>query len=186
MTAERSIDWQRILLSDCEGLARRLQAAGGHWHSHVLSPGCAHNPGPDYAVVIEDDDAGVSYLAKGTGEFPEVDKVLVRMLHGDDILDATKADGTKAPPASALLSRVRDLDARRVPWHHHMHFPACVFNPHPGLWSISVESPEGTFSESYADEPRGILREVEVLYFATIERHLKSPRGSQPPEKQGN
>jgi hypothetical protein len=55
-------------------------------------------------------------------------------------------------------------------WHHHMHFPTCAFNPHPGQWSISVESPDETFSEVFVEEPRDILREIEVIYFENLDR----------------
>ncbi|MCZ4291638.1 hypothetical protein [Hoeflea alexandrii] len=164
----KSVRFRTIALDECLGLARKLQADGKPWHSHVLSPGCRQNPQPDvYAVVIEDDDAGIAYMAKGDDQFPEVDKDLVRMLHGDDIIDASKL--TPDPPASALLDQLRGLQERRIPWHHHMHFPSCVFNPHPGEWAISVEAPGQFFSEAYPSEPVDVLRQVEVMYFSNLD-----------------
>lgn len=168
----RGIAFRRIELAACLALGERLRDGGGPWHSHVLSPGCAHNPFTSrYAIVIEDDAAGIPYIAEGTSQFPEVDKDLVRMLHGPDILDASQAKGGAAAQGSPLLAHLMALQAATTRWHHHMHFPACAINPHPGRWSISVESPQGTFSEAFAEEPRDILREVEVIYFANLARH---------------
>ena len=169
--ARNGITFTLIPLESCLGHARKLLAAGRPWHSHVLSPGCAHNPDPNrYAIVIEDEQAGVAYLAP-SDRFPEVDKHLVRLLHGDDILDAAVADAdpSRARHNSRLLDGLAPLQASKTPWHHHMHFPACVLNPHPGRWCIAVESPEGTFSETFADEPVTVLRQVEVLYFGNLD-----------------
>ena len=164
------IIYRVIALEHCLPLVEGFVAAGVRWHSHVLSPGCAFNPYDGlYAIVVEDDGDHVAYIAPSDG-FPEVDKVFVRMLHGDDILDAHAA--TAGDPAgvaaSALLAWLREVDSRGVHSHHHMNFPACALNPHRGRWSITVESDEGTFSESYEDEPRAVLREIEVLYFRNL------------------
>ncbi|QKV20032.1 hypothetical protein [Oricola thermophila] len=168
----REIVYRIVPLDECLGLAESLALAGKRWHSHVLSPGCDFNPRPDrYALVIEDDTDDVTYLAYSHG-FPEVDKELVKMLHGDDILDASATSGGDNPEvaASTLLPRLREIDAAGANWHHHMHFPDCTFNPHPGKWSISVEDGAGNaFSEVYDDEPVDVLREVEVIYFRRLD-----------------
>lgn len=168
----RGITYRQIALADCLDLGRALQAAGGAWHSHVLSPGCSHNPfDGHYAIVIEDDATGTPHIAEGGTAFPEVDKQLVKMLHGDDILDAAKAvGGAEVAKSSRLLAHVMTLQEAGLPWHHHMHFPGCAFNPHPGRWAISVESPDCQFAEAFAAEPVAILREVEVIYFGNLDR----------------
>ena len=165
-----------VPLEDCFDLAMGIQDAGKKWHSHLLSPVCLHNPYPgSYAIVIENDSDGVAYIAPSQG-FPDVDKDLVKILHGDDILDPSKAcaDKGRAGVQSNLLHRLLDLDARGVAWHHHMHFPSCVLSPHSGKWAIAIESAEGTFSETYDSEPVGILRQIEVIYF----RNLDSKAGN--------
>ncbi|QIB34962.1 hypothetical protein [Ancylobacter pratisalsi] len=164
------ITYRVIALEYCLPLVEGFIAAGTKWHSHVLSPGCTFNPYEGlYAIVVEDDGAHVAYIAPSQG-FPEVDKTFVKMLHGDDILDEGTARA--ADPAevagSALLARVREIDAQGVHWHHHMNFPACALNPHRGHWAITVESDAGTFSESYDDEPKTVLREIEVIYFRNL------------------
>ncbi|MDQ2068113.1 hypothetical protein Q9295_17205 [Xinfangfangia sp. CPCC 101601] len=160
-------NFRKIAMDDCLALVEGFQAAGKKWHSHVLSPICNHNPFAGcYAVVVEDDAEGVPYIAQGDASFPEIDKAFVKMLHGDDILDAAAVTGDL--PDSLLVDHVRGLQARGAPWHHHMHFPTCAFNPHPGQWSISIEAQGSFMSEAYADEPIDVLRQVEVYYFDNL------------------
>lgn len=169
------ITYVTIPLDSCLDTAKSLADKGRKWHSHVLSPGCAHNPFADgYAIIIEDDEEDITYIAASEG-FPEVDKALVRMLHGDDILDDTKSAGEKGEivAGSKLLQRLIEIDGAGHHWHHHMNFPDCVFNPHRGQWAITIESDAGTFSEAYEDEPVDVLREVEVIYFRNLA--AKSP-----------
>jgi len=160
-----------ISLDRCLGLAKEFRQTRKTWHSHVLSPVCRHNPYPgQYAIVIENDTDGASYIAASTG-FPEVDKDLVKMLHGDDILDPAKTAATRGGVAgsSDFIPRLVDLDARGVAWHHHMHFPGCVLSPDRGHWTIAIESAECSFYESHDAEPVDVLRQVEVLYFQNLE-----------------
>lgn len=166
----RGITYQEIALDDCLSLAQGLARDGKHWHSHVLSPGCIQNPFAGvYALVIEDDHGQVPYIANSGTAFPEVDKDLVKMLHGADILDASKvATSLDNLPPSRLLTHVQTLQADAVAWHHHMHFPRCAFNPHPGKWSISIESPDMLVAEAFEAEPVDVLRQIEVLYFGNL------------------
>lgn len=164
--------YTEVALERCRDIALGLDETGKNWHSHVLSPGCRLNPFPDlYAIVVEDNTDDVTYVASSDG-FPEVDKELVKILHGDDILDADKIadDGSEGQESSTLLALVEDLDGRGVAWHHHMHFPDCVFNPRRGQWAISVEHGDGAVAdESYAEEPVDVLRRIEVAYFSNLE-----------------
>jgi len=176
-TTHAGIEYRVVALDDCLALVEGFQHAGHRWHSHVLSPGCAFNPYDGlYAIVVEDDSQGRAYIAPSE-KFPEVDKVFVKMLHGDDILDERKAgdEGSELVRRSALLARLIEIDGRGTAWHHHMNFPACALNPHRGRWAITVESDVGTFSESYEDEPKTILREIEVIYFRNL---AKAERGA--------
>jgi hypothetical protein len=162
--------YEIIELETCMPRALQFQEQNKHWHSHVLSPGCAHNPYPEkYAIILEDDTLGKVFIAL-SDEFPEVDKELVKMLHGDDILSAEARSPT--PLTSPFLERLRDIDEREVPWHHHMNFPTCAFNPVKGKWAITVESDEGVFHDSFDDEPVDVLREVEVLYFRNLDKKI--------------
>lgn len=161
----KGISFQVIPMDECVGLAESLQAQSRRWHSHVIWPGCLESPYPDYAVVIEDPESGRSFISPSE-TFPEVDKVLVRMLHGDDILDPRrKQGGSDAPVESKVLDAVRAAVADSAAWHHHMCFPDCVFNREPGKWTISVESGDEVCSESWDDEPTDVLWELEILCF---------------------
>ncbi|MGI1661035.1 hypothetical protein ACRDNQ_02245 [Palleronia sp. KMU-117] len=166
----RGTSYSKVDLEACLPLAQRLRAEGRHWHFHVLSPTCLHNPlAGEYALVIEDDDAATAYIAKAGETFPEVDKVLVRMLHGDTIFDGASDRRFEDTRSSRILAHLQGLQARGEPWHHHMHFPSCVFNPSPGKWSISVESVGLLVAEAFEREPVDVLREVERMYFANMD-----------------
>lgn len=128
------IEYCVIALDGCLDLVEGFQRAGHRWHSHVLSPGCSFNPYAGlYAIVVEDDSEGFPYIAPSEG-FPGVDKVFVKMLHGDDILDENKAggEGSELAQESALFARLIEIDGQGVAWHHHMNFPAGALNPHRG------------------------------------------------------
>ncbi len=155
-----------IPMDSCLDRAQGFVDAGTPWHSHVLSPRCVHNPFPRHAILIEDDTRHRVFAASSE-EFPEVDKSLVQMLHGHSVLDPERRRTvSEGGFESRSLDRARDLLARDQPWHHHMYFPACSFNPVPRRWTILVESGEEPVSESWPDEPLDVLRELEVLYFA--------------------
>lgn len=159
-----------IGLDECLPMAKGFQRDGKKWHSHVLSPGCHFNPYPDqYAAVVEDDDAHIAYIAVSDG-FPDVDKQLVRMLHGDDILDSGHPSSAESELVgqSPLLSRLIEIDQSSQLWHHHMNFPDCALNPQRGHWAITIETAGEQFSESYENEPRDILRAIEVRYFSNL------------------
>lgn len=154
-----------VPLESCLDLARRLQALQHPWRSHVLPPDCDRNSFPRHAVVIEDDRERRVYAAPSR-DFPEVDRDLVRMLHGNDIVDrGSTAAATGGRIDSALIGRVRAIDGSGRPWHHHMCFSACAFNPEPGRWTIDLESGDSSWSESWDDEPVDVLREIEVMFF---------------------
>lgn len=161
-----TMSYKVIALSRCIALAKSLQAESRPWHSHALWPGCVENPFSDYGVVIEDPDGGTSYAAASEG-FPEVDKQLVRMLHGDDILDPDRAAGaSKGPAESSVLDQARTAIARGSAWHHHMCFPDCAFNREPGRWTILLETDGNASWESWDSEPTDVLWELEILCFA--------------------
>ena len=152
-----------------------LKKAGKGWHSHVLSPGCSFNPYPEkYALVVEDDVEHRAYIAP-SDEFPEEDKALVKLLHGDDILDPNKTVAVTGATnvKSEMLDRLREIDNRGTAWHHHMNFPGCMLSPEPNRWTITIESDEGMFFESYDTEPIDVLREVEVIYFRNLENRCR-------------
>jgi len=174
MMEHAGISFTEIALETCLELGQTLDRDGKAWHIHVFSPVCRFNPYPGaYGLVIEDNTAGITYIAR-SDVFPEVDKDLVKILHGDDVLDEGKGGAVAGAREVSFLDRITKLDGARANWHHHMSFPDCVFNPHAGKWTIMIESDaEPPFHETFDDEPLDLLREIEVLYF----KHLDAGAG---------
>lgn len=167
LVKHKDVSFRKILLSECGPLGDRLQADNIPWHFHVLTPDCMHNPfRGNFSIVIENQSEQLPYIADAGASFPNVDKHLVALLHGHDILDANMAAGHAT--GSSLVAHLKELQSAGIPWHHHMYFPACVFNPTPGKWVISIESSAPTFTESYPAEPVDVLREVELLLFSNL------------------
>jgi hypothetical protein len=160
----RGLEFREIPMESCIDLAKSLAAEGHHWHSHAIWPGCAESPYPRFAVLIEDSDTGRAYISPSQ-DFPPVDKALVRMLHGDDILDPTRSNDAGGPAESRVLDDARAAVANGAAWHHHMCFPDCAFNREPGKWTIVVETGGNATWESWDDEPADVLWEFEILCF---------------------
>jgi hypothetical protein len=167
LVKHKDVSFRKILLSECGPLGDRLQAENIPWHFHVLTPDCEHNPfRGNFSIVIENQAEQLPYIADAGDTFPDVDRHLVALLHGDDILDANMSKGNAN--GSPLVVHLKELQSGGISWHHHMFFPDCVFNPMPGKWVISIESSAPTFTESYLAEPVDVLREVELLCFSNL------------------
>lgn len=179
----RSVAYTVVPLDSVLDTATSLQRAGRRWHSHVLMPGCIHNPYTGRFAVVVEDDGGRAHISE-SDEFPDVDRALVTMLHGDTILRPghLSAVQSEVVAASTILERVADIDRRHTRWHHHMHFPRCALSPMPDHWTIAVESETGDFVEAFDAEPVDVLRELEVLFFARLEGPTANPQGEAPRE----
>jgi hypothetical protein len=166
----KGISFTLVPSEQCVAIGQALHEKGLKWHIHVLTPGCPHNPfDREYAMVIEDNSHHRAYIASSK-DFPEADRVLVRLLHGDDILkaDAVSTDASQKV-ASPLVAYVEQLELAGKPWHHHMHFPECIMNPHPGKWAISIDSDEPARAETFEQEPLEVLRQLEVMHFSALD-----------------
>ena len=68
--------------------ARLWQAQGKRWHFHMLTPGCVFNERrAKHAFVLENRTDHQTYVVYSDEPHMEADRELVRMLHGDTILD---------------------------------------------------------------------------------------------------
>ncbi len=160
------IEYRIIPIENCVAVGRQLHERQANWHIHVLSPGCRYNPFSDfYCMVIEDNDQHIAYLATSV-VFPEADKILVRLLHGDAILDSPPDCRHESALNSSAVKLVEELQENQHAWHHHMHFPDCMLNPEPGRWAISIESESVRHYEIYDAEPTGPLNVIESIYFS--------------------
>lgn len=164
------VNYTLIPVDDCVALGQKLHENGGRWHIHVFPPDCQYNPfASQYAMVIEDDDNNISYIAR-SDTFPEADKVLVKLLHGDDITDAKHgACCDQALADEPILLFIESLETKKEAWHHHMFFPSCDLNPEAGRWTIVVESALDDFIVAFDDEPVAVLGVIESIFFASLE-----------------
>lgn len=148
--------------------AAMWQAAGDPWHFHLLTPGCMFNERNDlYALVLENTSLQEVYVSYSDELQMEADRILLPLLHGDEIVDEQEAvldTGTRS--IQPILKRARELNAQGVAWHHHMLFPGCIFSHQPDRWVIAFEDPEtGQVLEAfYEREPKSDLRQIEWLF----------------------
>ena len=158
-----------ITIEECRKKAKLWHAQKDSWHFHVLAPQCAFNTRRDnYALVLENRTDIRTYVVFSESEFVKVSQELVKLLHGDRILDKDEAKASRgSEKIQAVLRRARELNQRNLAWHHHMLFPDCVFNKHSGKWNIVFEDKqdESVVEIVYDVEPVDDLRLIEVLYF---------------------
>jgi len=150
-------------------LAALCLEEGKSWHFHMLTPGCSLNERDDkHALVLENRTDEQTWVVYSDHEQVKLGQALVRMLHGDTILDKKKASGSQTDrDLSAILKRLEGLNQADDAWHHHMLFPDCVFNSHPGKWTILIEDESNgeTIELLYDEEPVDNLRQIEIRYF---------------------
>jgi len=153
-----------------------LHAAGERWHNHVLSSDCDLNDRDVCALIVEASDRNQVFVCYSAEPMMDVGRALATLVHGVDPL--ADADGgppdESAVPASAAVSqmmqRADEVTARGDHWHHHILFPECVFNPHPGSWTLVFEDPDSgeTLESVTADRPERDIHVTETLFFAQI------------------
>ena len=154
-------------------IGRELADSGERWHNHVLSTDCKLNERQRCALIVEASDRAKVYVTYSDEPMMDVGRALATMVHGEDPLAAAGVESTAdVQPDSAgvaeMMRRAKDLVTRGVHWHHHILFPECVFNPHPGDWTLVFEDPEtGETLESVTTEkPEQDIRATETLFFS--------------------
>lgn len=157
-------------LQDVVGIAEAAQASKKSWHFHILSPSCHFNPKPGkHALLVEVVSDSESFVSFQDQRPSEAGKKLVALLHGSKVLQG-RGESTHVENAmvAKMVERAKDLNSRKVPWHHHMMFPQCAINPSPGKWNLTFEDPETgeTLKALYDLEPVDDLKEVEALFYA--------------------
>jgi len=161
---------KEITIEQVQEQARLWQAQGKRWHFHMFTPNCVFNERRDkYAFVLENRTDDQTYVVYSDEPHVEADRELVKMLHGDAILDrdrGTTSSGNEK--MQIILQRASDLNERNIPWHHHMLFPDCLFNQHQGQWNIVFEGQDTVVEVLYDKEPVDDLTSIEVLYAEQI------------------
>ena len=161
-----------VTIEEVQEKARLWQAQGKRWHFHMLTPDCIFSERDDkHAFVLENSTDSQTYVVYSDKPYIKVDQELVKMLHGDKILDRDKGTTDSSNERmQVILQRAQELNERSIPWHHHMLFPDCMFNEHKGKWNIVFEDKENSdvIEVLYDEEPVDDLRSIEVLYFEQI------------------
>lgn len=159
-------------IEDVLSLAQDAASLAKSWHFHILSPKCCFNNRIDrYGLMVEVPADNISMVAYVSERPVEQGKMLVSLLHGSKVLDGTGSVlATKKDVAAKIVARAQQLNERRLAWHHHMLFPDCALNPHPGKWTLTFEDPESgeVLSAIYENEPIDDLKEVEALFYGQI------------------
>lgn len=150
--------------------AKELVTTKKKWHFHILTPECQLNDEDNYALVLENTTDDESFVCRSDEPYMDIGKELVKLLHGDDVVDDKAQKVEKAEPSEQvqkILSRAKQLNSEGKAWHHHMLFPNCRFNKHQGKWTIIFEDKEsGEVIESVSDnEPKGDLQHIETLFY---------------------
>ncbi len=156
-------------------IGRELAGSGERWHNHVLSPDCKLNEREQCALIVEASDRSEVYVTYSDDPMMDVGRALATMVHGADPLAAADSETTEVVQADSaavteMMRRAKDFAARGIHWHHHILFPECVFNPHPGDWTLVFEDPEtGETLESVTiDKPEQDIRVTETLFFSQV------------------
>lgn len=150
-------------------LAYATQIAGKNktWHFHLLTPDCVFNTKKDFALVLEDSKAGITYI-NHSGTKQEVEgKILLELLHGIKADEKKHSSGKVSPAAKKIATRAKQLTKKSIPWHHHALFPDCVYNKSVGNWVVMLEdSVTGKVLESISKEkPDADLQLIEPLFY---------------------
>ena len=110
-------------LRECTEAAERFAAEGANWHNHVLKPTCLFNPRPGtYALVIENNSSGEILVHFAAANPVEEEQHIVKLRHGETILDAPAAasESARTSAEQALLTRIGalcDPQSRLAPSH---------------------------------------------------------------------
>jgi len=165
---------KKITLTEAREKAGSWHSQGYRWHFHVLFPGCVFNTNKEqYALVMENRSSDQTFVVYSDSGFAKVSQEFLKLIYGDNILDKTHSGmGTFSKPTGrAIMKRCETLIRENIPWHHHMLFPDCIYNTHPGKWNLVLEGggEDQTVSELYDEEPREDFQQMEIAYFEEID-----------------
>lgn len=172
MTPDASVrTYCEISAEELVSRADALADEGRRWHFHIATAGCAiAGDRSGITFVLEDPESNVVGRAVATqDDVATIGGRLARRLHGSDVVDqniSEPTDNETSPEMEALIAAAQQLSEETKPWHHHMLFPDCAFNPNPGLWTLQLEAGESTHVATSSSEPRAALSVIEKLFYA--------------------
>lgn len=157
-----------ITIEELERKARLFQEQGKKWHFHMLTPDCHFNSNEKkHAFVLENNSDNEFFVTYSDERHMEVGKRLVKIIHGNKILEENEKRDISDPAMRQIIERAKGLNNKSKLWHHHLLFPACIFNKHKGKWNIIFEDKENDkiLEAIFDNEPVNELREIEILYY---------------------
>jgi hypothetical protein len=164
---------QEISIDLAQEKALSWHKQGENWHFHVFFPECIFNTqGNQYAMVLENRTTDQTYVAYSERGFAKVSQELLKLHYGDNILDKERAITlAKEEPINPFLKQCAAFTRENILWHHHMLFPDCIFNQHPGKWNIVLEGKGDSqvINVLYDEEPLEDLQQLEIAYFKEID-----------------
>lgn len=155
-----------VSLEEIETIAKQLAQEKKQWHYHLLTPTCQFNEATNHAFVLENSSDQEYYVYYSDEPAMALGKRLLGVLHGEDIL-AQKTTDVLSPAIENIIRKARELNTAGKFWHHHVFFPLCRYNRHPGKWNITFENQqEKEVLESLSDtNPKQDQKEIERLYY---------------------
>ncbi|MFN8015088.1 MAG: hypothetical protein U0R17_00575 [Acidimicrobiia bacterium] len=138
------------------------------WHFHVMSPDCVLNEFDSFAFVLEDETNHQSYVYCSNKAEKQLAQELSPLLHGKDVMDESSTNDEYSPSEIVLQMRqsALDLNSKQSPWHHHMLYPACVFNVHAPNYVLMLESVDTKpLINVTSYDPNDDLKQIENLFF---------------------
>lgn len=150
-------------------LGSELAASGKRWHPHVLSLDCRFNDRELCALILEASDQAEVFATYSEEPMMETARTLAALAHGERAVQADAAsDSDASPKVAEMMRRAKTLSGRGRHWHHHVLFPECIFNTHPGEWTIVFEDPETgeTLESVTSDRPAKDIQVTETMFFA--------------------
>lgn len=160
---------EEITIQELVSIAKKIHTERKKCHFHMLTPDCMFNERKDkQAFVLENETDNKVFVAYSDERYMEEGKELVKLIHGDKIVEDKETDSKIVDEdIKLILEKTKKLNEQGIHWHHHMLFPNCIFNKHKGKWCIVFEdTEENKITESVSDdEPTNNLRAIEVLYY---------------------
>ena len=93
-------------------------------------------------------------------------KVLLKLSYGEKVFEEVDLK-EQNPNFNLIEQKAKQLNGKKIPWHHHLLFPQCIFNAHKGEWCIFFEDPETREETScfFKNEPKNQLARIEKLFY---------------------
>ena len=161
---------QEQTLAQIKQQAHQYSSDQENWHFHILTPECQLNQKKSYALILENTDTNAVSVCYSDKPYMGVGQVLVKLLHGDQVLQNQKDEALELPSSQVrqILHRAQEKTKSGEFWHHHMLFPQCKFNKHGNKWVIIFEDTEkAEVIESISDqEPKNDLQHIEALFYS--------------------